>query len=75
MHVFGVSHHAAELKHVDHPTSPAHPLLRVDRADRRLRTDRDADPSNGNRQHRGTPGAEDYVECSLAYAVEEGSFG
>lgn len=34
MHVVGVCHHAAELKHVDHPASPAHAFLRVDRAAR-----------------------------------------
>ena len=71
-HVVGVRDHAAELKHADHPASPSHALLRVDRAARRLRADCGADTCHGNRQHRGAPGAEGYVERSLAYAVEEG---
>ena len=72
VHVIGVGDHAAQLKHADHPASPAHALLRVDRAARRLRADRGADTGHGNGQHRGAPGAEGYVERSLAYAVEEG---
>lgn len=72
VYVVGVGDHAAQLKHADHPASPAHAFLRVDRAARRLRADRGADTGHGNRQHRGAPGAECYVERSLAYAVEEG---
>ena len=72
VHVIGVGDHAAQLKHADHPASPAHALLRVDRAARRLRADRGADTGHGNGQHRGAPGAEGHVERSLAYAVEEG---
>lgn len=64
--------HAAKLKHANHPASPAHALLRVDRAARGLHADRGADTGHGNRQHSGTPGAEGYIERSLAYAVEEG---
>lgn len=71
-HVVCIGNHAAELKHADHPASPAHALLRVDRAARRLHADRGADTGHGNRQHRGASGAEGYVECSLAYSVEEG---
>lgn len=70
--VAGIGDHAAELKHADHPASPAHALLRVDRATGRLRADRGADAGHGNRQHDGAGGAEGYVERSLAYAVEEG---
>lgn len=33
-HVVCIGNHAAELKHADHPASPAHALLRVDRAAR-----------------------------------------
>lgn len=72
LHITGIRNHAAELKHADHPASPAHALLGVDRTARRLHTDRGADTGHGNRQHRGASGAEGYVECSLAYAVEEG---
>jgi len=73
LNIAGIRDHAAELKHADHPASPAHALLRVDRAARRLQANRGADTGHGNRQHRGAPGAEGYVERSLAYAVEEGS--
>lgn len=72
VHIVGVGDHAAQLKHADHPASPAHALLRVDRAARRLRADRGADACHGNSQHHGASGAEGYVEGSLAYAVEEG---
>lgn len=72
MHVARVGDHAAELKHADHPASPAHAFLRVDRTAGRLRADRGADSGYGNRQHRGASGAEGYIERSLAYAVEEG---
>lgn len=34
LHVVCIGNHAAELKHADHPASPAHALLRVDRATR-----------------------------------------
>lgn len=71
-HVVCIRDHTAELKHADHPASPAHALLRVDRATRRLHADRGADTGHGNRQHRSASGAEGYVERSLAYAVEEG---
>lgn len=73
LNIAGIRDHAAELKHANHPASPAHALLRVDRAARGLHADRGADTGHGNRQHRGAPGAEGYVERSLAYAVEEGS--
>lgn len=33
-HIVGISQHAAELKHANHLSSPAHALLRVDRAAR-----------------------------------------
>lgn len=72
VHIVGIGDHAAKLKHANHPASPAHALLRVDRAARRLRADRGADTGHGNRQHRGASSAECYVERSLAYAVEEG---
>lgn len=72
VYVAGVCHHAAELKHANHLASPAHALLRVDRAARGLHADRGADTGHGNRQHRGASGAEGYIERSLAYAVEEG---
>lgn len=71
-HVACIGNHASKLKHANHPASPAHALLRVDRAARRLRADRGADTGHGNRQHRGASGAEGYVERSLAYAIEEG---
>lgn len=67
-----VGDHATQLKHADHPASPAHALLRVDRAARGLRANRGADAGHGNSQHRGASGTEGYVEGSLAYAVEEG---
>ena len=67
-----VDDHAAKLKHADHPASPAHAFLRVDRAARRLRTDRGTHSRHGNSQHNSATGAEGYVEGSLAYAVEEG---
>lgn len=73
VHVVGIGDHAAQLKHADHPASPAHALLRVDRAARRLCADRGADAGHRNRQNRRAAGAEGYVERSLAYAVEEGS--
>lgn len=72
-HVICIGNHAAELKHADHPASPAHALLRVDRKARRLHADRGADTGHGNRQHRGASGTEGYIERSLAYAIEEGS--
>lgn len=72
LHITGIRDHTAELKHADHPASPAHALLRVDRAARRLHADRGADTGHRNRQHRGASGAEGYIERSLAYAVEEG---
>lgn len=72
MHVVGVNHHAAKLKHANHPASPANAVLRVDRTARRLRADRGTNTGHGNRQHRGATDAECYVEGSLAYAVEEG---
>lgn len=34
LHITGIRNHAAELKHADHPASPAHALLRVNRAAR-----------------------------------------
>lgn len=72
LHITGIRDHAAKLKHTNHPASPAHALLRVDRAARGLHADRGADTGHGNRKRRGTPGAEGYIERSLAYAVEEG---
>lgn len=72
LHITCIRDHAAKLKHANHLASPAHALLRVDRAARGLHADRGADTGHGNRQHCGTPGAEGYIERSLAYAVEEG---
>lgn len=34
LNITGIRDHAAELKHADHPASPAHALLRVDRVAR-----------------------------------------
>lgn len=70
--VSGVGDHAAQLKHADHPASPAHALLRVDGAARRLQADGGADARHGHGEHEGAGGAECYVEGSLAYAVAEG---
>lgn len=71
-HVVCIGDHAAKLKHANHPSSPAHALLHVDRAARGLHADRGADTGHGNRQHRGASSAESYIERSLAYAVKEG---
>lgn len=72
LHITCIRDHAAKLKHANHPASLAHALLRVDRAARGLHADRGTDTGHGNRQHRGAPGAESYIERSLAYAIEEG---
>lgn len=71
-HVAGVGDHATELKHADHPSAPAHALLRVDRTARGLEADCGADRRHWKGQQDDARAAEDYVERSLAYAVEEG---